>query len=121
MTARIVNADTLYQGDSLDVVVQVYDSSNLPVTLPTGTVGTVIYGIYQSDKSTTFLVKKIIGDGIVVRAQSGSDVGKFDLVLAGSDTENLYGDLYHECVVTIDGKARTIFYGKFPVRVSSIK
>lgn len=121
MTARIVNADTIYQGDSLDAVVQVYDSTNNPVTLPTGTVGTVVYGIYQSDKADAFLVRKTVGDGITVRAQSGSDIGKFDLVIPGSDTDSLSGDLYHECVVTIAGKARTIFYGTFPVKISPIK
>lgn len=121
MTARIVNADPIWQGDHVDAEVQVYNRLNQPVTLPTGTVGTVVYGIHTSDKAQNFLVKKIIGDGITVRAQTGDDVGKFDLVILPSDTAPLSGDLYHECVVTIDGKPRTIFVGTFPVNVSPLK
>jgi hypothetical protein len=122
MSARTVNADPIFQGDHVDAVVTVRNRLNQPVTLPTGTVGTVVYGIHTSDKAKNFLVKKVIGDGVTVRAQTGSDVGLFDLVILPTDTENLAGDdLYHECVVSIGGKPRTIFSGLFPVKVSPIK
>ncbi len=120
--ARIVNADPIFQGDHVDAVVTVFNRINQPVTLPTGTVGTVEYAIHTSDKANNFLVKKIIGDGITVRPQTGDDIGVFDLVILPDDTAPLSGqDLYHECLVDIDGKPRTIFYGTFPVSVSPLK
>jgi hypothetical protein len=121
MSARIVNADTIFQGDHVDAEVTVLNRLNQPVSLPTGTVGAVEYQIRESDKAAAFLVKKEVGDGITVRSQVGSDVGVFDLVILPADTAPLVGDLYHECVVTIGGKPRTIFYGEFPVNVSPIK
>lgn len=121
MTARIVDADSIWQGDYIDAVVTIYNRQNQPVILPTGTVGAVIYEIFDNDKSTKALVTKGVGSGITVRPQTGGDIGVFDLVILSADTEPLSGDLYHECVVTVDAKPRTAFYGTFPVMVSPIK
>jgi len=117
--ARIVNADPIYQGDQVESVVQVYDQLNQAVTIATGS--SIDYGIFMDDNSVAYLVQKTIGDGITVRTQIGADIGKFDLVILPADTEPLAGVLYHECVMTQDGKPRTIFYGEFPVNVSPIK
>lgn len=119
MTARIVNADEIWQGDHVDAVVTVFNRLNARVTLITGTA--ITYGMHTSDKAKDFLVKKVVGDGITVRTQSGDDIGVFDLVILPADTAPLVGDLYHECIVVIDSKPRTIFYGTFPVNVSPLK
>jgi hypothetical protein len=120
-SAREVNADDVYQGDHVDAEVTVVNRLNQRVALPTGTVGAVTYEIRPDNKSSQKLVEKGIGDGIVVRPQTGSDIGVFDLVILPADTAPLIGNLYHECVVTIDNKPRTVFYGTFPVKVSVIK
>ena len=118
-SAREVNADPIFQGDQVEAVVQVYNRLNAAVCIITGS--TITYGIFQDNNSTQFLVQKTVGDGITVRAQTGDDVGKFDLVILPADTAPLQGTLYHECVMTQENKPRTIFYGDFPVNVSPIK
>lgn len=118
-SARVVDADPIFQGDQLEAVVQVYNRLNQPVTIATGS--PIGYGIFMDNNSTQYLVQKSVGDGITLRAQTGNDIGKFDLVILPDDTAPLAGVLYHECVMTQNGKPRTIFYGKFPVEVSPIK
>ena len=124
MSARVVNVsgiDAIFQGDQVEAQVTVYDSNNERVSLATGTVDTITYQIQNSDKSTGWLVQLGVGSGITVRSQVGGDIGVFDMVILPADTAPLSGVLYHECMVTLQTRPRTILYGEFEVKVSPIK
>ncbi len=108
MTVTGQNID-IYKGDTKIVVVDVLDSSSIPVDITNCIINYVVYRMTPG----TVVLNKTTSSGIAMTIPAN---GIFEISLDPIDTENLLGYYLHECELTdIAGNISTIFTGKFTV------
>lgn len=82
--------------------------NGIPVNFDENSLDDATYVIADSVTAPSNLVTKTLGNGIEIIDSPG---GVIEITLEEIDTEELGGDYYHECEVTINGGDTTIFEG----------
>lgn len=109
-----------YKGDSATITIPVLDGSGDAVDLTSATARWWM-GKSVSATGTDVYVKKSIGSGIVIDAET--DRWLLVITLSPADTENLTktGTFYHEAeVVDAAGNVSTVTIGKFTLKPTMI-
>jgi hypothetical protein len=103
----------IYRGDSKVLRVTVVDENNLSVDISSFNIEYVLY-----KKDITYL-SKTIGSGISF--VGGGTTGIFDINYLPVDTENIYGNFFHECEITDPtSQVSTVFTGSVTIINSKI-
>jgi hypothetical protein len=89
------------------------DNNGQPVDLTGAVISFVFYNGGSAYAPIQF--SKTVGNGITIPTQTGANIGVFTVQLLSTDTQNLAGQYYYQCAVTLDGISLISTYGYFQV------